>query len=146
MVTAGETIINGFEIGVLRLNHPGGAFAYRIRGAGGNLVYATDHEFGDPKIDAALADVCGRCERGDLDAHFTPDEMPAHKGWGHGDWSQCAAFASACGAAHLWLFHHKPGRTDDALKGIEAEARLLFAATDAAGRRRQLYGVAGFRT
>ena len=68
-----------------------------------------------------------------LDAHFTPDEMPAHKGWGHGDWSQCAAFASACGAEHLWLFHHKPGRTDDALKGIEAEARLLFAATDAAG-------------
>ena len=36
-------------------------------------------------------------------------------------------------AAHLWLFHHKPGRTDEALAAIEAEARLLFAATDAAG-------------
>jgi ribonuclease BN (tRNA processing enzyme) len=59
--------------------------------------------------------------------------MPAHKGWGHSDWSQCAAFASACGAEHLWLFHHKPGRTDDELKGIEADARLLFAATEVAG-------------
>lgn len=35
-------------------------------------------------------------------------------------------------AGHLWLFHHKPGRTDAELKAIEAEARLLFAATDAA--------------
>lgn len=117
MLAAGETTINGFEIGVQPLNHPGGAFAYRIRGAGGTLVYATDHEFGDQKID---------------DAHFTPDESPAHKGWGYGDWSQCARFASACGAAHLWLFHHKPWRTDEALTAIEAEARLLFAAADAA--------------
>ena len=133
MLAAGETTINGFEVGVQPLNHPGGAFAYRIRGAGGHLVYATDHEFGDAKIDAALAAFAANASAVILDAHFTPDELPAHKGWGHGDWSQCAQFASACGAARLWLFHHKPGRTDEALKAIEAEARLLFAATDAAG-------------
>ena len=130
---AGDTTINGFEVGVLRLNHPGGAFAYRIQGAGGDLVYATDHEFGDPKVDAALAAFAAGASAVILDAHFTPEEMPAHKGWGHSDWSQCAAFAAGCGAEHLWLFHHKPGRTDDALKGIEAQARQLFAATDAAG-------------
>ena len=83
-------------------------------------------------IDKALATFAAGASAVILDAHFTPDELPAHKGWGHGDWSQCARFASACGAAHLWLFHHKPGRTDDALKAIEAEARLLFAATNAA--------------
>jgi phosphoribosyl 1,2-cyclic phosphodiesterase len=132
MLAAGETVINGFEIGVQPLNHPGGAFAYRIRGAGGTLVYATDHEFGDAKIDGALAAFATGASAVILDAHFTPDELPAHKGWGHGDWSQCAQFASACGAAHMWLFHHKPGRTDEALKGIEADARLLFEATDAA--------------
>ena len=108
-------------------------FAYRIQGAGGNLVYATDHEFGDPKVDAELAAFAADASAVILDAHFTPEEMPAHKGWGHADWSQCAAFAAGCGAEHLWLFHHKPGRTDDALKGIEAQARQLFAATDAAG-------------
>ena len=132
MLAAGETVINGFEIGIQPLNHPGGAFAYRIRGAHGTLVYATDHEFGDPAIDKALATFAAGASAVILDAHFTPDELPAHKGWGHGDWSQCARFAAACGAAHLWLFHHKPGRPDDALKAIEAEARLLFAATDAA--------------
>ena len=67
-----------------------------------------------------------------LDAHFTPEELPRHKGWGHGSWKQCADFAAANGAGHLWLFHHKPGRTDEALKAIEAEARQLFAATDVA--------------
>jgi phosphoribosyl 1,2-cyclic phosphodiesterase len=133
MVSAGETEINGFEIGIQPLNHPGGAFAYRIRGAGGTLVYATDHEFGDPAIDEALAAFAAGASAVILDAHFTPEELPAHKGWGHGDWSQCAQFASACGAANLWLFHHKPGRTDEALKAIEAESRLLFSSTDAAG-------------
>jgi phosphoribosyl 1,2-cyclic phosphodiesterase len=133
MVNTGETIINGFEVDALRLNHPGGAFAYRIRGAGSDVVYATDHEFGEAEIDEALAQFSVGAGAVILDAHFTPDEMPAHKGWGHGDWSQCAALASACGAQHLWLFHHKPGRTDDDLKKIEAEARLLFPATDAAG-------------
>jgi phosphoribosyl 1,2-cyclic phosphodiesterase len=132
MLAAGEATISGFEIGIQPLNHPGGAFAYRIRGAGGTLVYATDHEFGDPRIDEALVTFAAGASAVILDAHFTPDELPAHKGWGHGDWSQCAQFASACGAEHLWLFHHKPGRTDEALKAIEAEARLLFAATDAA--------------
>jgi phosphoribosyl 1,2-cyclic phosphodiesterase len=132
MLSIGQTTINGFEVGVQPLNHPGGAFAYRIRGVGGTLVYATDHEFGDAKIDAALAEFASGASAVILDAHFTPEELPAHKGWGHGDWSQCAQFASACGAGHLWLFHHKPGRTDEALKQAEAEARLLFAATDAA--------------
>ena len=37
------------------LNHPGGAFAYRIHGDGGDIVYATDHEFGDPRVDEELA-------------------------------------------------------------------------------------------
>jgi phosphoribosyl 1,2-cyclic phosphodiesterase len=132
MLGAGETIINGFEIGIHALNHPGGAFAFRISGAGGTLVYATDHEFGDPKIDDALATFAAGASAVILDAHFTPEELPSHRGWGHSDWSQCAQFASACDAAHLWLFHHKPGRTDDALKVIEAETRLMFAATDAA--------------
>ena len=132
MVTAAETTINGFRVGVQPLNHPGGAFAYRISGAGGHLVYATDHEFGDPKVDDALAEFAAGASAVILDAHFTPEERQAHTGWGHSDWSQCARFASACGAAHLWLFHHKPGRTDEALERIETDARLMFPATDAA--------------
>ena len=59
----------------------------------GDLVYATDHEFGDPEIDEALADFCRDAAAVVLDAHFTPEELPRHRGWGHSDWRQCAEFA-----------------------------------------------------
>jgi hypothetical protein len=36
------------------------------------------------------------------------------------------------GAGQLWLFHHKPGRTDDDMNIIEHEAREAFTRTDAA--------------
>ena len=84
-------------------------FRVSDRRRGRDFVYATDHEFGDPDDSTRPS---RRFATGAsaviLDAHFTPDELPA-KGWGHGDWSQCAQFASACGAGNLWLFHHKPG-------------------------------------
>jgi phosphoribosyl 1,2-cyclic phosphodiesterase len=132
MIAAGETAINGFHVSAQPLNHPGGALAYRIRGASGDLVYATDHEFGEPKIDDALVAFSSGAAAIVLDAHFTPAELPAHKGWGHSDWAQCARFADACGAGRLWLFHHRPGRTDEAVDAIEAETRRRFPLTDAA--------------
>jgi phosphoribosyl 1,2-cyclic phosphodiesterase len=54
MITEGFIAINGFDTAVLRLNHPGGSFAYRIAGSSGALVYATDHEFGNAGIDRSL--------------------------------------------------------------------------------------------
>jgi phosphoribosyl 1,2-cyclic phosphodiesterase len=132
MIAAGDLTINGFEVSIQPLNHPGGCFAYRIKGAQGDLVYATDHEFGNPAIDAALKRFASGASAVILDSHFTPDEMPHHKGWGHGDWGQCARFAGECGVGHLWLFHHKPGRPDNEMKEIEAAARQIFPATTAA--------------
>jgi phosphoribosyl 1,2-cyclic phosphodiesterase len=108
----GRADINGFDVRGQPLNHPGGAFAYRIKGDKGDVVYATDHEFGNADIDLALAHFAVGAGALVLDSHFTPDELPTHKGWGHSDWSQCARFAADCGAKSLWLFHHKPGRPD----------------------------------
>lgn len=132
LVHPGEIEVGGFRIGVQPLNHPGGAFAYRIHGDNGDLVYATDHEFGNPEIDQQLAAFCFNAAAVISDAHFTPEELPEHKGWGHASWRQVAEFASACGAGHLWLFHHKPGRSDDDIAAIEARARRVFPATSAA--------------
>jgi phosphoribosyl 1,2-cyclic phosphodiesterase len=131
-IRGGQLQINGFDVSTQPLNHPGGALAYRIAGASGDLVYATDHEFGNPDIDLALAHFSRGAKGIVLDAHFTPDETPSHKGWGHSDWSQCARFASQCGAKRLWLFHHKPGRTDAELREIERSARAIFVESHAA--------------
>ena len=54
------------------------------------------------------------------------------RGWGHGDWAQCARFADACSAGRLWLFHHKPGRTDRELTAVRTHARRVFAGTEMA--------------
>jgi phosphoribosyl 1,2-cyclic phosphodiesterase len=133
LVAPGELHVRGFDIQVLPLNHPGGAMAYRVRGTSGDLVYATDHEFGDPAYDEPLARFCAGARALILDAHFTPEELPARRGWGHSSWQQCAEFASANGVDRLWLFHHKPGRTDVELMEIEAAARKVHPTTDAAG-------------
>lgn len=129
MVEPGRLSVDGFEVSALMLNHPGGSLAYRIKGAAGDFVYATDHEFGNPAFDEPLADFVKGASVVVLDAHFTPEELPQHQGWGHSDWRQCAEFASAAGVGTLYLFHHKPGRTDQALVDIRAEAQKVFAET-----------------
>jgi phosphoribosyl 1,2-cyclic phosphodiesterase len=132
MVEAGSFSVPGFDLTALALNHPGGAFAYRIKGADGDLVYATDHEFGDPSYDEPLAAFARGASAILLDAHFTPEERARHRGWGHSDWRQCAEFAATNAIGKLYLFHHKPGRSDSALDRIRDDPRRGVAATDTA--------------
>jgi phosphoribosyl 1,2-cyclic phosphodiesterase len=132
LIDEGERTVGGFQVRAQRLHHPGGAFAYRIAGPTGDVVYATDHEYGDAPLDAAFASFAAGAAAIILDAHFTPAELPAHHGWGHGSWRQCAEFARAHGIGRLFLFHHKPGRTDAAMAAIESSARAIFTPTHAA--------------
>ena len=132
MIRAGVLTIGPFELSAIPLNHPGGALAFRLRGITGDIVYATDHEFGDPRFDEPLAEFAHGAAALILDAHFTPEEFALHRGWGHSNWRQCAEFAARVDAGGLWLFHHKPGRTDEALVRIRADAQRIFRATETA--------------
>jgi phosphoribosyl 1,2-cyclic phosphodiesterase len=128
----GEFRIDSFDISAIRLNHPGGCLAYRIRGLTGDLVYATDHELGRPEIDEPLGDFVRGAAALVMDAHFTPDELPRYRGWGHSDWRTCAEFAAANDVGGLWLFHHKPGRSDQELVRIRTDAQRVFRPADTA--------------
>lgn len=133
LIGPGQFRIGVFELSAIALNHPGGSFAYRVRAQGSrDLVYATDHEFGDPTFDEPLADLARDAGALVLDAHFTPDEIPNFRGWGHSDWRQCAQFAADANVGSAWLFHHKPGRSDSELAHIIAAARNVFEQTQAA--------------
>jgi phosphoribosyl 1,2-cyclic phosphodiesterase len=132
MIHPGDLQVGSLEVSAIQLNHPGGALAYRVRGLTGDLVYATDHEFGNPEFDEPLAEFAHGAAALVLDAHFTPDEFPAHRGWGHSHWRHCAEFAARVDAGGLWLFHHKPGRTDEALVKIRTDAQRIFRATETA--------------
>lgn len=128
-VRPGSFMIDAFEVRAVALNHPGGALAYRIRGSAGDFVYASDVELGQPSSDEALSELIQGAHAVVMDAHFTPEEVVQHRGWGHSSWQQAASFAADRGVGCLWLFHHKPGRTDKELRRIQIDARQVFPAT-----------------
>jgi phosphoribosyl 1,2-cyclic phosphodiesterase len=132
LVVPGQIDVGGFHVTSQLATHPGGALAYRVHGLENDVVYLSDHEFGDIAADERLAAFALNAEAIVVDAHFTPEELLSHKGWGHSSWRQAADFASASGAGHLWLFHHKPGRSDAELAEIERRARRVFPATTVA--------------
>ncbi len=142
LVPPRETVIGGFRIHTQPLTHPGGAFAYRIQGDAGDVVYATDHEFGDRGGGRGARRVLqGRGGGHPRCAFHTRQSCARTRAAGHGSWKQCAEFAAASGARQLWLFHHRPGRTDEELAAIEARAREVFPRDDGGRRRRQFRGL-----
>jgi phosphoribosyl 1,2-cyclic phosphodiesterase len=125
------------ECGNLRVQsfplcHPQSSQGYRIEGGGRIVVFATDHEHGDPNIDANLREVSRGADVLICDAQYTPAEYESHRGWGHGTWLQAAELAAAAQVRQLVLTHHDPQRDDAALSAIEAHARQVFPNTSAA--------------
>ena len=117
----GSVAINGFDVSAHRLNHPGGSFAYRISGANGDLVYATDHEFGNARHRSGRSRILSRGARALIvDSHFTPEEMPQHKGWGHSDWSTVRAISPRTAASAVEAVSSQAGtagRRDEGDRG-----------------------------
>ena len=133
----GQTLVDDdVEISVLKLNHPGGSYGYRLRHEGKTVVYATDTEHYacvDPSVRrfAEGADVLI------YDAQYTPEEYagtsgPSRVGWGHSTYVSATELAKAAGVSELVLFHHDPSRDDEGVLGIEQKARALFGHTTAA--------------
>jgi phosphoribosyl 1,2-cyclic phosphodiesterase len=122
----------GFDIVALPLTHPGGSMAYRVKSPAGDLVYATDHEFGDRRVDSALTTFASGAAAMIIDAQYTPEELPLMRGRGHSSWQECVHLASASNVGHLWLFHHQPGRTDQQVAAIETAARHIMPGATAA--------------
>jgi len=114
------------------LNHPQGCSGFRVVSDGRVIVYATDFERGDPRLDAVLDEQCAGADLLIADAQYTDAELEAHRGWGHSTWRQAAELARRAGVRRLILFHHDPARTDAEVAAIEREAREVFPATTAA--------------
>jgi phosphoribosyl 1,2-cyclic phosphodiesterase len=125
--------IGAMEITHFALHHPQGATGFRIQGGGKTFVYATDHELGlDAAADAGLVEAAGDADLLLLDGQYTPAEYREHVGWGHSSWRHAVRCAADAQARRLLLFHHDPGRTDDELKAMVADAAQEFAVVDAA--------------
>jgi ribonuclease BN (tRNA processing enzyme) len=122
--------IGDLEVSTLPLNHPDGCLAYRFERGGNRIVFATDHEHGDPEVDAALASFARGADYLIYDATYIPAEYESlRKGWGHSTWYAAVVTARAAGVRNLVLFHHHAEHTDAKLEEVLRLARREFPDT-----------------
>ena len=115
-----------------RLNHPQGAWGYRLECGGASIVHASDHEHGDPALDTVLREHAQNADVLIYDAQYTDAEYASKEGWGHSTWREATRLARDAGVGRLILFHHDPAHDDDTIRAIESEAQQHFDATEAA--------------
>ncbi|MDE3065537.1 MAG: MBL fold metallo-hydrolase [Acidobacteriota bacterium] len=123
----GETRLEGFSVTAREIPHKGGrTFGYRVSDGRGVVAYLPDHcpsalgpgpdgwgEYHDAARDlAAGADVLIH------DAQLVHEELAAEARYGHAAVEYAVALGRLCEVREVVLFHHKPGRTDEALDEI----------------------------
>ena len=75
-----------------------GCLGYRLETSAGVVVYATDNEPGDPKLDASLRELAADADVYIHDAQCTPEQLASsRRGWGHSSWLEgCLLYTSRC--------------------------------------------------
>jgi phosphoribosyl 1,2-cyclic phosphodiesterase len=133
-VGGGETFqVGENKVTARLLNHPQGCLGFRIETPAGTIVYATDNEPGEPKLDRSLRELAAGADIFVNDAQFTPAQLAStRKGWGHSSWREGVNIAREVDAKTVVLFHHDPDSTDRVVDGLLREARDQFDSVFAA--------------
>ncbi len=123
-------VLDDVHIEALPLNHPQGCLGFRFQEEGQTLVFITDNELG---LDGGyrFPDFVKFAKDADLlihDAQYLPEEMPAHRGWGHSTYEEAVRLALEAGVKTLLLTHHDPSRSDEQVRDILRRARKMAAA------------------
>jgi phosphoribosyl 1,2-cyclic phosphodiesterase len=134
----GETVeIDDGLVGPVRVtcargNHPQGVLAFRVEQAGKAMIFATDTEHYEGRVDEKLVELSRGAEVLIYDSQYTPEEYAgtgggaSKRGWGHSTYEEGAKLAKRAGARRLVLFHHDPTQSDAAVRDKESRARALF--------------------
>jgi len=107
-------------------NHPQGVFAFRVEHQGKAIVYATDTEHYEGRVDQKLVDLSRGAAALIYDSQYTPEEYASKKGWGHSTFEEGAKIAKLAGVQRLVLFHHDPTQNDAAVHEKERRAKAAF--------------------
>ena len=124
-------VVGALRVSWQAVSHPDGGVSYRVDEAttGASVVVATDMEWGMMTA-AERESFILFAKNTDLlifDSQYLPAEYEAHKGWGHSTWMNGVEAAQKSGAQKLWLMHHAPSRTDEALDAMAVEAAAIFS-------------------
>ncbi len=114
----------GGKVSVCAQEHPGQSYGYRYEYGGKSLVYCTDIEHGD-KINSNIVSLAAGADLLIHDAQYTPEELPARKGWGHSSWLQAVEVAQCAQVKRLALFHHDPFHDDAFLLQEEKRCQAI---------------------
>ncbi|HXF97143.1 MAG TPA: MBL fold metallo-hydrolase [Gaiellaceae bacterium] len=125
--------IGGLRLFALPVSHPGPTLGFRVEAGGRSLAYIPDHEpvLGveldalEPEWISGYAVAAGA----DVllhDCQFDEEEYEARVGWGHSSVAHAVAFARTAGVGRLVLFHHDPGRGDEAVDALTRRAGELW--------------------
>ena len=122
----------GLRVETAALRHPGGCTGYRVEWQGRVVTYATDTEHKPGDLDPHVLHLARGADVLVYDASYEEAEFASHLGWGHSTWQHAVRLAEVAGVRRLVLFHHEPGRDDQALAQIEQQAAARRAGTLAA--------------
>jgi len=107
-------------------HHPNGVLMYRLQESakGKSMVYATDTEHYEGRLDLDLARLAQGADVLIYDGMYTPEEYEKnHKGWGHSTWEQGLAIVKKAEVRHLVVFHHDPSHDDEFLDKLHRDIR-----------------------
>lgn len=116
----------GLTMRTFRLNHPGGATAYRLDQAGRAVAIVTDTEHTPGIVDPALTDFLRGVDLLLYDSTYDDCDMTAHCGFGHSSWQQALRIAALAQVARVGFIHHAPLRSDKDLEEAEHRAQDQF--------------------
>ncbi len=132
----GEKVsIGNLEVENVLLNHPHGAFGYKITCENKSVAYICDHEYSDESKDRLLK-FLKNTNQLIYDSHFTPEEYSGsdgnggRKGWGHSTWMHGVKLCEEANVNQLILTHH--GSEDKIVDELESQAQKVFRNTIAA--------------
>jgi phosphoribosyl 1,2-cyclic phosphodiesterase len=117
--------IGGAEVRWKRMNHPGGAFAYKIVENGKSVIYATDSEVTDREFQQREENRAffGSADILILDSQYTLEESFSKFDFGHSSYTMAVNLAAEWKVKTLVLFHHEPRYDDRKLFGIRRSAQ-----------------------
>lgn len=136
-IEPGEREVEGFRVLALEIPHRGGrTYGYRISDDHSTCVFMPDHspttigdgEDGWGAYHPAAMELAAGADVLIHDAAMEPAELAAERDYGHAVSDYAAALGARAGAKTVYLYHHKPERTDAQLDAIGA--RFAGSAVD----------------
>ena len=112
--------------------HPNGANSFRVETNNKKIVYITDCEHPDGKLNPNVINISNESDILIHDSHYTINDLSNHRGWGHSSWKQAAEVAIISRTNKLVLFHHSPSYDDNQIDENEKNAQKKFINTVAA--------------